>query len=163
MNQNDLLVYLKSVLWGKIIFVGIGNALRGDDGLGSKLVEKLRHLSSLRTVDPPPDFFNVGEVTENYMPKIVAQRPDTILLLDAVQLGAAPGTIRFVRNDEIGEYSFSTHGMSLRLAIQYLQNETGAQVFVLGVQPQSVEFVEAISETVENSLTKIIQLFEKAL
>jgi len=41
-RNNYSLNPFTSLLNGKIVFVGIGNSMRGDDGLGPVLVERLK-------------------------------------------------------------------------------------------------------------------------
>jgi len=48
---NRLLLELKKRLGGRVVIVGIGNVLRGDDGAGPELIEQLKNskLSTLKS------------------------------------------------------------------------------------------------------------------
>jgi len=135
--------------------VGIGNPLRGDDAAGPELIKELRN--SLRCLL----LLDVGEVPENYLEKIVKEKPNTIVLVDAVDLGAPPGTIRIIEEGDIRDESLSTHNVSLRLVAKYLQRETSADVFLLGIQPKTIQFGKEISEPVRGGLEKIIRILER--
>jgi hydrogenase 3 maturation protease len=82
------------------------------------------------------------------------------VLIDAVELGASPGTIKIIEEDDIRDESLSTHNVSLRLVAKYLQKETSADVFLLGIQPQNTEFGGEISESVRKALEKVVRALE---
>jgi len=154
LSQNKQLAKLRNRLQGKVSIVGIGNPLRGDDAAGPELIKELRNsLPCLLLLD-------VGEVPENYLEKIVKEKPDTMVLVDAVDLGAPPGTIRIIEKGDIRDESLSTHNVSLRLVVNYLQRETSADVFLLGIQPETTEFGRGISEPVKDSLENIVEALE---
>ena len=155
MSNNKELAKLKNRLQGKVSVVSIGNRLRGDDGVGPEIINRLS--------SPLPRLllFDVGETPENYLGKIVKQKPDTIVLIDAVDLGAPPGTIKIIEKDDIKDESLSTHNASLNLVVKYLQKETSADVFLLGIQPKTIEFGKEISQSVKEGLEKIVRMLER--
>ncbi|MFB0527612.1 MAG: hydrogenase 3 maturation endopeptidase HyCI, partial [bacterium] len=132
------LAEFKNRLQGKVSIVGIGNRLRGDDGVGPEIINRIKN--------PLPSLllFDVGEAPENYLEKIVKQKPDAIVLIDAVDFNAPPGTIKIIEKDDIKNESLSTHNVSLNLVAKYLQKETSADVFLLGIQPETIEFGKEI-------------------
>lgn len=149
------LTKLKNRLQGKVSIVGIGNRLRGDDGVGPEIIKRVENsLPSLL-------LFDVGEAPENYLGKIVKQKPDAIVFIDAVDFDAPPGTIKVVETDDIRNESLSTHNVSLNLVAKYLQKETSADVFLLGIQPETTEFGREISRPVRESLGKIVKMLER--
>jgi len=155
LSHNNQLTKLKDRLQGKVSIVGIGNRLRGDDGIGPEILKRLNN--------PLPQLllFDVGEAPENYLGKIVKQKPDTIVLIDAVDLSASPGTIKIIEKDDIRDESLSTHNASLNLVAKYLQKETSADIFLLGIQPKTTEFGKEISRPVRESLEKIVRMLER--
>jgi len=155
LSHNNQLTKLKDRLQGKVSIVGIGNRLRGDDGVGPEIINRLKN--------PLPQLllFDVGEVPENYLGKIVKEKPNTIVLIDAVDLGSPPGTIKIIEKDDIRDESLSTHNVSVKLVAKYLQKETSADVFLLGIQPETTEFGKEISQPVRESLEKIVRMLER--
>lgn len=155
MSDNNQLTKLKDRLQGKVLIVGIGNRLRGDDGVGPEIINRLNN--------PLPRLllFDVGETPENYLGKIVKQKPDTIVLIDAVDLGGSPGTVKIIEKDDIRDESLSTHNASLNLVAKYLQEETSADVFLIGIQPKTTEFGREISQPVRGGLEKIVRMLER--
>jgi len=149
------LTKLKNRLQGKVSIVGIGNRLRGDDGVGPEIIKRVEN--------PLPSLllFDVGEAPENYLGKIVRQKPDAIVFIDAVDFDAPPGTIKVMETDDIRNESLSTHNVSLNLVAKYLQRETSADVFLLGIQPETTEFGREISRPVREGLEKIVKMLER--
>ena len=82
------------------------------------------------------DLLDVGEVPESYLSRITDLQPDTVLILDAVDEDK-PGSLAIIETSDLGNLNLSTHKMGLDLFMRYLQQLTGADVFMLGIQPQT--------------------------
>jgi hydrogenase 3 maturation protease len=146
---------IKRILKGKVVFLGIGNSLRHDDGLGPEIIVKLK-----TRIDAP--CIDAGEVPENYFGKIVKENPDTVLIIDAVYLYQKPGDFRVLNRDEILNVGISTHDVSPSVFIRYLAEETGAEIYMLGVQPQNIQLGEGISEIVAHTLHVLEDMIVRA-
>ncbi len=140
---------------GKTVFVGIGNNLRGDDGIGPLIIERLRQLMSRPCID-------AGSVPENSFGPIAKENPDTVVIIDAVQLFLKPGAYRLLSAEEVLETGFSTHTLSPSVFMQYLKEATNAEVYLLGIQPMSTELGSGVSAQLEESVNKIITLIVQA-
>ena len=144
------------VLRGKVVLVGIGNALRGDDGFGPCLVERLRdHV--------PAVCLDVGAAPENYAGRIARENPDTILLADAVHLNRAPGEYALLGIADILRSGFTTHDMSPHLFIEYLEVHTRAAIYLLGLQPKSLSLGTEMSEPVRRAVRALATQIGEAL
>lgn len=97
---------LKERLKGNVVMVGVGNPLRGDDAVGPALVERLYGKIEA-------DLLDVGEVPESYLSRITDLQPDTVLILDAVDVGAKPGSLAIIETSDLGNLNLSTHKMGL--------------------------------------------------
>jgi len=151
---------LKSRLKGKIVIVSIGNTLRGDDGAGPELIRKLKNF--LPSVRYPAIFLlDAGQTPENYLQKIVGYEPDTIVLADAVDFQCQPGSVRIVDPGAIRNDTLSTHNASLKLVMAYLKKETGADIFLLGIQPGDLTLGNGLSESVRRAVERIGRDFER--
>lgn len=139
------------IMRGKMVIVGIGNSLRADDGFGPALVERLQGKVSLVCI-------NAGNTPENYLGRIVREEPDTILLVDIAHLGFEPGQYRILKPAEILNCGLTTHDMSSRMLIQFLEDQTRADIFMLAVQPQNLSLGEAMSECLNKTLNEIEML-----
>lgn len=152
-----MLEELRKRLNGKrTVVLGIGNPLRGDDGVGSQLALRLQGKVNALVVD-------AGEVPENYLGPIVAARPEAVVIVDAAELGAAPGTIAIIEADALDGASLSTHNASLSLFVKVLCAEIQPDVFLLGVQPASSAFGAAMSQPVERALGILEELLRNSL
>ena len=145
-----------NILKGKIVIVGIGNPLRGDDAFGPALIERLRGKRGIVCID-------AGSSPENYTGKIVQENPDVLLLVDAVDLGRQPGEYEILEKDAIIKSGFTTHDMSPRMCIEYLESQTTAPIYMLGIQPHNISLGEGLSDQVEKSLEEIIKFIMEAL
>ncbi len=145
-NQlHELKDRLNSILKGKVVYMGIGNILMGDDGIGPELISKFAE-KGLYTVD-------AGTVPENYVSSVVKLAPDTVVIVDAVHLDKEPGAVELLdRNDIKAGTGFTTHSLSPVLVMERLEEETGAPVFLLAIQPESIKLGEPLSSPVSDLL-----------
>lgn len=145
----DKLEHLKLHLKGKALILGIGNTLQSDDGLGSILASRIKG-------KVPYTVYDAAASPENYLGKIIKDKPDNILLIDAVDFGAKPGDFAVFEGSDIKALNFfSTHDASLSLAINYLKNNLPADIIILGIQPKKVVFGEGLSQEVSQTLQKL--------
>ena len=114
----------------RVAVVGIGDELNVHDRLGmiaAREVDGL-HLPSVRV-------FLAGTVPESVTGPIRRYRPDAILLLDAADMGARPGTVALVEPKEIRANLLSTHALPLSVVMEFLEKDAGARVTLVGIQP----------------------------
>ena len=150
---------LKDKLKGRVVLLGVGNRIRGDDAAGPELIEILKKR--------PPDkgkeifLFSGEEVPENYLIPIANLKPNLVIIVDAVDFGSRPGTVKLFPIRQIPQGSFSTHRLSLRFLGSYLEKEIQAKIFVLGIQPKSIKLEEKLSPEVKKALRDLADFFEK--
>jgi hydrogenase maturation protease len=73
----------------RVLIAGVGNVLRGDDGFG---VEALRRLEQEHAGAPGVRFFESGIAGIGLVQQLL-DGYDALILLDALDRGAAPGTV----------------------------------------------------------------------
>ena len=142
----------------KIIFLCIGNDMRGDDALGPLIAE---NLAELFIEQQELMVINAETVPENYTGLIRKEIPSHIIFIDAVEMKMNPGHIRLVQSDEIADYSISTHAMPLSFMIKYLKSFTDASMLLIGIQPKNMEMPNTISEEVKNSVEELTEIIRK--
>lgn len=143
---------------GKVAIIGLGNIIRGDDGLGPKFIELLRAHKTNASL------FDGGTVPENYIFPILSTSPDTVILVDAADMGLAAGEVKVFGIDEIANVSFSTHNPSPRLFTDLIR--TGKEeinIFVISMQPANMELGKPISEEVLRGLERLVGIFADLL
>ena len=134
----------------RILFVGIGNVLKQDDGVGvyiSRNIIETKHIFSL----------TVEISIENYIGKINSLNPDILVLIDCVDIKSAAGTFKLLSVSQIQDLTFNTHNISLRRLSEFFR----MPVYILGIQPEKVEFGENISYLVKNVADNIIKQINK--
>jgi len=147
-------------LKGKLAIVGIGNIIRGDDGLGPKLIEILKARGGM----PGASLFDCGTAPENYIFPILSTSCDTLMLVDAADIGKEPGAVEIFDLDKISRVSFSTHNPSPRLFTDLLKTgKEDMNIFVISVQPKSTVLGAPLSSEVLDSLKRIADIFQAAI
>jgi len=131
----------------RILFVGIGNLLKMDDGAGVYISSNIKQTDTISAL-------TVEVSIENYIGKINSLNPDILILIDAIDLKATPGTSKLLSINKIRDLTFNTHNISLNKVSDFF----AMPVFVLGIQPEKIAFGENISYLVKNEADKIINL-----
>lgn len=144
---------LKSILKGKVVIVGIGNTMRADDGFGPALIDKIKGKLKAVCID-------VGAVPENYSGKIIKENPDTILIIDALHLGKKAGEYEILKKDDIAKMGLSTHDISPNMFIDYLESQTQANIYFLGMQPKSLSLGKEMSNEVQRAIDELVELIK---
>jgi hydrogenase 3 maturation protease len=131
----------------KKLFVGIGNLLKMDDGVGVYISKKIKNSDLISSL-------TVETRIENYIGKINSLDPDMLVLIDCLEMKSIPGTIKLLAVNQIQDYTFNTHNISLKHLSEFFR----MPVYVLGIQPEKIDFGENISYLVKNVADKIIKL-----
>lgn len=161
MNQLISTLTAAAIAGGsKVAFLGVGSPLRADDSVGLYIVKELM---SRITAHPGQELrFHLGEsAPENFSGEIRSFGTTHLVIIDAADMGEAPGTMRIIDKEQIGGTSFSTHMLPLKMLTDYLIMTTGCQVFVVGVQPQCLAFGQLISEPVQKAADEFLEGFVK--
>ncbi|CAJ35966.1 hydrogenase 3 maturation endopeptidase HyCI [Methanocella arvoryzae] len=148
---EDLVEALKARLKGipadRIVFVGVGNRFRGDDAAGPLVIDLL--------AEKVPHAIDAGSAPENITGAIKKLKPKAIVIIDALIFkDAPPGSAFIVESEEIAQRGFS-HTLSLDFVMDYLREDTGADVFLIGVQPGYLGDTEGLSPGMREALEKI--------
>jgi hydrogenase 3 maturation protease len=135
------------------MILGIGNILRGDDGVGAILANRIKD-------KVPFIVFDAGVSPENYLEKIIKEKPNTILIIDAIDFGGEPGQIKVLNHKKIKEANFySTHNISINLFINYLLKEGIKNIIILAIQPKEIKLKDQLSKEVNLSLRRLEKEF----
>jgi hydrogenase 3 maturation protease len=131
----------------RLLFVGIGNLLKSDDGVGVYISRKIKSRGNLSSL-------TVETGIENYIGKINSLAPEILVLIDCVDLKSSPGTFKLLELSQIQDLTFTTHNISLRRLSDFFE----MPVSILAIQPEKVDFGENISYLVKDMADKIINL-----
>ncbi|MHC4647512.1 MAG: hydrogenase maturation protease, partial [Planctomycetota bacterium] len=86
-SNGELFEQLRKLRSSRTVIVGIGNTLKGDDGAGPLICE---HLSAAGV---SAELIDAGTVPENYIQPIIRKAPENLVIVDAMEFGASPGTV----------------------------------------------------------------------
>jgi hydrogenase maturation protease len=143
----------------RIAFIGIGNRLWGDDGAGPELLRRLKEKRELQETHLNSQgqllFIDAGDSPEDWLIRIIDFKPDVILVMDAMDLQAEPGSMAVLRSEALPEaFCCSTHRLPLRILLQ-LWEGSGSKTLVLGIQPKDVVFREGLSPEVKMGIDSL--------
>ena len=145
---------LAARLSGAVVVVGVGNPLRGDDAAGCLVARRLHGVPGMRVIE-------AEEVPESFVGDIAAAVPDAVALVDAVDLGREPGAVAILEKEQVAKYAPTTHRMPLSLVMEVAQRRTGADVFLIAVQPARLAFGAAVSPEVSESVELVAALLSR--
>jgi len=135
----------------KYILMGIGNTLRGDDGIGSIIAQIFKDRDWLS--------MDCGVVPENFTSIIKKNKPDLVVLIDAVEMGLKSGEFRIISPDRISALHLTTHSMPLSFLISYLKDYTQDLIFI-GIQPKIIDYSNSVSSEVLKSSGEILKILK---
>ncbi len=134
----------------------VGNSMMGDDGAGPRLAELCAEqpLTGWTVVDG-------GAAPENDIGFLRGLRPDHLVIVDATDMGLAPGEMRIIDENDIGEmFIMTTHDLPLTFLIQQLREDI-PQITFVGIQPDVVAFYYPMSPVVEKAVGRLHQLLAR--
>ncbi len=150
----EVLDHLKSHLKAKTVILGIGNTLKSDDAAGSVLAGRIKDKVSYTVYDAGPN-------PENYLGKVIKDKPGTVVIIDAVDFGASPGELNVFEAGDLASVNFfATHDVSISLLINYLQNNLKVDIIILAIQPKSVVFGDKLSQEVSQAIEELEAWFD---
>lgn len=148
----------------KIVLIGIGQKLRGDDAIGPEVVraweeEHAENAEAIRVeISQLPGLELLG----------LLEGAQTAILVDAVQSGAAPGTVHVASLDQVqsfGAGSGSVHGFgvaeTLALGRQVDPDSIPENVIIIGIESRGMGLGEPISPAVRASIPEAVAEIER--
>lgn len=155
--QKELENWLKDA--EKIVIAGIGNPIRKDDFVGTKIVQDLEGKVPKNVL-----LIECETVPESYILEIEEFKPTHVLLIDAALLQLKPGQARLLSPEETPNYSaISSHTLPLRIFSEYILKSTNAKIALLLIEPKNAEFGEGLTVEVQGAAEKITLLMQKLL
>ncbi len=141
----------------RVLVLGIGNVLMGDDSIGVRVVEELER--SFRF----PDWVELldGGTSGIELLSYVRNR-DCLIIVDAIKSGFAPGTVVRVEGRDIPAKfmtRISPHqlGLSDMLAAAILTGDLPQRMVLFGIEPKRVALGLELSEEVRANFDKLLQ------
>jgi hydrogenase maturation protease len=140
----------------KILVLGIGNTLLGDDGVGVHCVRRLQAEQS--GLAEQIDFLDGG--TLSFTLAGYLETTNHLLVIDAAQLQKVPGAIAVFEDAAMDQFirgnkKASVHEVSLLdlLAITQLAGHMPQHRALVAIQPQCIDWSENLSEPVGQAVS----------
>lgn len=145
---------------GRVIIGCVGNVLRGDDGFGPAVAERLSALPEGAEVVET----GIGGIA--LLQEILAGC-DGLVLIDAVDRGAEPGTVFLIEPDVLeGEHVADVH-LANPERVLTMAKSMGAlprRVLIVGCQPADVDELEqGLSPAVERAVETAVDRVQAAV
>lgn len=143
----------------RITVLGLGNLLCGDDGFGVHVVQHLQHNYVF-----PPDCCVIDGGTQGQLLYGIVEEADALLLIDAADLGLAPGSLALCGQKDIPQWltigKLGAHQTSFAevLALGALKNVLPAEINLIGLQPVRMEFASPLSAAARNCVPRAEEL-----
>lgn len=144
----------------RVAVVGIGQALRGDDGVGCAVAV------GLQTRAQPSEavlIVDAGAAPENVTGLLRRHHPRLVVLVDAADMQAEPGALRWLPWQDTLGMSASTHTLPPHLLARYLTSALGCEVFLLGLQPADTTLGAPLSPPASRAVETAIEGLAAAL
>ncbi len=141
----------------KVVVLGVGNLLLGDEGVGVHLIQKLREMQLGEGVE----LVDGGTSLLDFIP----QREDVskLIIVDAIKLGGKPGTTYRICVDSSllkgakGMTSLHQLGVVETLAIAQKMGKLPHTV-IIGIEPKEIGYGLELSPEVEREMGKMVNL-----
>jgi hydrogenase maturation protease len=123
----------------RVLVLGIGNVLWADEGFGVRAVEALHQRYRM-----PPDVSVVDGGTQGLYLLDLVCAAGHLLVLDAIDYGLAPGTLRVLRDEAVpvwADTKMSLHQATFQelLSLARLHGRLPSRITLIGVQPEVLD------------------------
>lgn len=147
----------------KILVLGIGNYLMGDEGVGVHIVQKMEQMmlpNYVEVLDGGTGGFFLMNVFDDY---------GKVIFLDATMDGKKGGTIALLKPKFAADFPkvLSVHDVGLKDMVEalYLQDKLPEMhlitISVEGIQPMTVEMTQDVKNSIPKAIEIILQLAEE--
>lgn len=144
-------------VWGsRVMVIGCGNVLFGDDGFGPAVIERLqteyRLPDGMVAIDAGT---SAGELLFDAL--LSEETPETLIIIDAMDFGLEAGTVKEIPLEEIPVKKladFSVHQFPALDILKELKGRKGVDLRLLGCQVESLprEIRQGLSASVARAV-----------
>jgi len=141
----------------RIAVIGVGNILMADEGVGIRVLDKLKERGvpeGIDLIDAGTSFFDIAPTLEGYR---------KIIIIDATRGGKSPGTLYKFRESDInvhneGAISLHDFGVVESLKLERLIRQISDNIVFIGIEPKNIKPSLELSDTIENVINRVIDL-----
>ena len=159
-QTND---YTDVELLDRVLILGIGNYLMGDEGVGVHAIHALSKLELPKNID----ILDGGTGSFDLMP-ILAKYP-TVIFIDATMDGKTPGTINVIYPKFAADFPtvLSAHDVGLKDMIDALEFKGELPRIILitvtirDMIPMTIKLTEDVQNSIPSVTDKVLEIVEK--
>jgi hydrogenase maturation protease len=156
---------MSAIRSSNVLVLGLGNTLLGDDGVGVHVVRRL----SMDAATPPWVRVVDGGTMGFRLTRLMGDAGH-VLIIDAANISAAPGTIRLLDAQMLAAHvgrdkKSSAHeaGLADLLTLARLENFAPRHLAVLAIQPLTIDWRETLSEPVEKAVNPACEMIRTTI
>ena len=153
------------IFFMKTLVLALGNPLRGDDGIGSAVLDY-----SEETAVFPPHITLIDGGTPGLETALTLQGHDRVIVIDAADMGTQPGTwMRF----HLSDVSLAKHahmngtlhdaGFAEAVALAGALGILPPEIIMYGIQPESMDWDSNLSQSIQKTIPAICQQIKTEL
>ncbi len=141
----------------KILVLGLGNSLRGDDGAGPAVVAALSHM------DLPPQLELIDGGTPGLETVLLFEGYERVIIVDAAEMGLeagewrrfTPDTAEIKSNEHKLEGTLHAAGLAEALALAEALGMLPEKVVIYGIQPKQLDWSEGLTAPLQAALPSL--------
>jgi len=146
----------------KTLVIGVGSILKGDDGIGPRVIDKLERESL-----PDNVTLERGDLSGMDLIKFFPEF-ERVVIVDAADMKESPGCIKAFTFSQIKKSTFSdnfsTHGMALLEALTLSEAlDMRPEINIIGIQPENTSYSLKLSALIEAKMPEIINKIKELL
>ena len=132
----------------RVLILGLGNLLMGDEGVGVHIAQLLQN----QELGSHVEVQDVGTAILDALPSL--EKADRVIVIDAVKAEGAPGTVyrmplaKFRTKSQIA----SMHGFDLQRVLRLTRTKHQPEVLVVGIEPEYIDWSLELSKAVQQAL-----------
>lgn len=136
------------------VLLTVGSVLRGDDAAGPMLAKMMsdNQKTDWTVIDG-------GQTPEDELRIVRRMEPDTVVVVDAADMGLEPGAIRRLCAADVAEsFLITTHALPMTFLLDQL-NQSAEKVLFLGIQPADTTFFNPLTPAVKAAVEELYDRF----
>ena len=146
----------------RVLIAGMGNVLRGDDGFGIRVIERMSRLQLPASVD----LYEAGAAGIALVQKLM-EGYEACIIVDAAQCNGVPGTLyRLIPDVPMSPGSIGMHELnpSKVLALARAMGALPSEVVLIGCEPQDTdELCQELSAPVAGAVDQAVEMILQEL